>query len=130
MSPLLNRREALAALATGATMPLLYGCDNAPATSSAGSAAVGQAEAEALAALNQTGEHLLTLTPESATSLGLDTGARAAMRSQLLDRSAGGQRRIAGQVRQDLERVKAIDTKPLSHAARTCLLYTSPSPRD
>ena len=118
MTPLLNRREAIAALAT-ATLPLLHGCSNAPAASSAGSAAGAEGEANALAALDQISEHLLKLFPESATSLGIDTGARAALRSQLGDRSADGQQRIADQVRQDLDHAKAIDTNRLSHASRT-----------
>src|SRR5580700_5994722 len=116
MSPLLNRREAIAALATTAMLPLLDGCRDTPAASSAGSAAGAESEANALTALDHIGEHLLTLHPESATSLGLDTGGRAALRSQLGDRSADGQRRIADQVRQDLDRAKAIDTSRLSHA--------------
>ena len=118
MSPLLNRREAIAALAT-ATLPLLHGCRNTPVPSSAGFAAGAEGEPNALAALDQIGEHLLKLLPESATSLGIDTGARAALRSQLGDRSADGQQRIADQVRQDLDHAKAIDTNRLSHATRT-----------
>ena len=43
-------------------------------------------------------------------------GARAALRSQLADRSAEGQRRLAAQVRADLERANAIKTEGLSHA--------------
>jgi len=118
VSPLLNRREAIAALAT-ATLPLLHGCSNTRVASSAGFAAGAEGEANALAALDQISEHLLKLFPESATSLGIDTGARAALRSQLGDRSADGQQRIADQVRQDLDHVKAIDTNRLSHATRT-----------
>ena len=41
------------------------------------------------------------------------------MRSQLADRSAAGQQKIASQVRQDLERAKAFDTAALDHATRT-----------
>ena len=64
-------------------------------------------------------DNLLRLLPESATSLGIDTGARAALRSQLADRSAEGQQRIATQLRADLERVNAFNTSGLSHATRT-----------
>ena len=69
--------------------------------------------------LDQTGENYLRFAPESATSLGVDTGARAALRSQLTDRSGEGQQKIAGQVREDLERAKAIDISGLTHATRT-----------
>ena len=76
-------------------------------------------EAEASALLDQIGDNYLRFAPESATSLGVDTGPRAALRSQLTDRSAEGQQRIARQVRQDLERAKAFDVSGLSHATRT-----------
>jgi uncharacterized protein (DUF885 family) len=115
----LNRRQALAALAATTTLPVLHGCRNAPDASSTGSAAGAEGEANALAVLDQIGERLLKLLPESATSLGLDTGARATLRAQLGDRSAEGQQRIADRVRQDLDRAKAIDTSRLSHATRT-----------
>ena len=61
----------------------------------------------------------MPLFPESATSLGIDTGARAALRSQL-DRSLeAGKKRIAEQVRADLDRVNAFDTSGLSYETRT-----------
>ena len=44
---------------------------------------------------------------------------RAALRSQLADRSAEGQQRLAKQVRADLDRVNALNTAGLSHATRT-----------
>jgi uncharacterized protein (DUF885 family) len=80
---------------------------------------VANSEADALALLDQIGEHYLRFAPESATTLGIDTGARAALRSQLANRSAEGQQKIADTVRQDLERVKAFDTAGLGHATRT-----------
>src|SRR5688572_16970724 len=105
----MNRREAIAALASAAAVPF-YGCTRG---------ASPDPEAEALALVDRVAENLLRLSPESATSLGIDTGDRAALRSQLTDRSAAGQQRIAGQVREDLDRVRAIDTSPLTHATRT-----------
>ncbi len=76
-------------------------------------------DASALALLDNVAENLLRLKPEQATSLGIDIGPRAALRSQLADRSAGGQRRIASQLRTDLDRITAVDTSGLSHATRT-----------
>ena len=76
-------------------------------------------DSDALKLLDETGENLLRLFPETATSLGIDTGARAALRSQLGDRSADGQQRLAKQVRADLDRVTAFKTDGLSHAVRT-----------
>src|SRR5580693_684204 len=117
-APLLNRREALAALASTAVLPLLPACRrtsaNAPGAPAAGSPGTN-AEGTAAAMLDQIGDNFLKLFPESATSLGIDTGARAPLRSQLADRSADGQKKIAEQVRQDLEKAKAISTDGLSH---------------
>ena len=115
MRPLMNRREALAAIATTAALPLLHGCNAQPA-----SAPIAKnPDADALALLDQIGENYLRFAPEGATTLGIDTGARAALRSQLADRSADGQKKIADIVRQDLERAKAFDTSGLGHATRT-----------
>ena len=113
----MNRREALAALATTAALPLLHGCGNQPEPSPTVTSATTAADAAKL--LDEIGDNYLRFAPESATSLGVDTGARAALRSQLTDRSAEGQKKIAGQVRQDLERAKAFDTSGLDHATRT-----------
>ena len=107
---LMNRREALAALVAAAGVPLSYSC--APGASP-------DPEADALALVDRVAENLLRLAPEAATSLGIDTGERAALRSQLSDRSAEGQQRIARQVREDLERVRALNTSALTHATRT-----------
>jgi uncharacterized protein (DUF885 family) len=113
----MNRREAIAALASAAALPLAYGCNREPSSeSSAGTPAV---EADVLALIDRVADNLLRLVPEAATSLGIDTGERAALRSQLMDRSASGLERLAGQVRDDLARVRAIDTAPLTHALRT-----------
>jgi uncharacterized protein (DUF885 family) len=111
----MNRRDAVTALASVAGLPLAFAC----APDSTRGAPAGDPEADALALLDRVAENLLRLLPESATSLGVDTGDRAALRSQLTDRSAEGQQRIAGQVREDLARVRAIDTSPLTHATRT-----------
>ena len=78
-------------------------------------------EADSLALLDQIADNLLRLGPEGATSLGIDTGARAALRSQLTDRSAQGQQQIANQLRADLERIKALNTSGLPHATRTSI---------
>jgi uncharacterized protein (DUF885 family) len=114
INPLISRRTALAALASTATLPLMSAC--MPERTAA---PPGTTEADALALLDQVADNLLRLTPEGATSLGIDTGARAALRSQLTDRSAQGQQQIANQLRADLERIKALNTSGLPHATRT-----------
>jgi uncharacterized protein (DUF885 family) len=110
----MNRREVISVLLSTATLPLMSACaqDNAAKPSATG-------DSDATAVLNDVGENLLRLFPESATQLGLDTGPRAALRSQLMDRTEAGRQHIADVVRTDLARVNAIDTKKLSHATRT-----------
>jgi uncharacterized protein (DUF885 family) len=111
---MLTRREVLAALASTAALPWLTACmgERDSTTSEAD-------DAEGITLLDEVANNLLAVFPESATSLGVDTGARAALRSQLIDRSEAGKRHIADVVRADLARVNAFDTSKLSHKART-----------
>ena len=108
----LTRRQALATLAATATVPLMSAFTREQSST-------GDAAARAL--LDDIGDKLLRLMPEAATSLGLDTGARAELRSRLMDRSAEGQQRIASQLKNDLARANAVDLSGLSHATRTSL---------
>jgi uncharacterized protein (DUF885 family) len=120
---LLSRRDALAALASAAALPLMSACggDRGPGAPAGPASTPTASEAGAVALLDDCADNLLRLLPESATSLGIDTGARAALRAQLADRSAEGQQRLAKQVRADLDRVKAFDVSSLSHATRTSI---------
>ena len=106
---LLTRREAVAALAATAALPLVS-CRRAgpPAT-----------DADASKLLDSIGDNLLRLSPESATSLGVDTGARAALRSRLADRSVAGQQHLAALLQQDLARAEALNDSHLSFPVRT-----------
>jgi uncharacterized protein (DUF885 family) len=109
-----SRRQALGALSASVAAIALPG--GARAFVSAPSPAD---ETGASALLDSIGENLLALSPESATSLGIDTGARAYLRSKLGDRSQAGQDKVAATLRADLARAEAIDTSALSHATRT-----------
>ena len=110
----LSRREVIAALASTAVLPLLPACmSERDSTTAKGD------ESAALGLLDECAEHLLALFPESATSLGIDTGNRASLRSQLGDRSEAGKNRVAEQVRADLARVTAFDASGLSYKTRT-----------
>ncbi len=71
------------------------------------------------ATLSRIAEGLLADSPEGASSLGIDTGARAALKSRLADRSAAGQRAIADHLRVHVAALKAIDVATLSPATRT-----------
>jgi uncharacterized protein (DUF885 family) len=121
LNSLLTRREAIAALASTATLPLMSACTREPGSPASTTTSSAKTEADASALLDAIADSLLRLVPETATSLGIDTGARAELRSQLMDRSAEGQQRIGSQLRQDLERAKAFDASRLSHATRTSL---------
>ena len=105
----LSRREAVAAFAASAAFPIQAYA--APARSAT--------DAQASAILDSFADHLLALSPEGATSLGIDKGKRAALRTRLGDHSAAGQRRLAATVAADLKRAEAINTARLSFPVRT-----------
>jgi uncharacterized protein (DUF885 family) len=116
----LSRRQAVAALSASAAFPLISACSKAVAPEAVLAPLTTVAPApNASAILDSIAENLLRLSPESATSLGIDKGAHAALRSQLADRSAAGQQRVAETIRADLARVNAIDTAALDHSTRT-----------
>ena len=109
-SPTLTRREAIAGLASGAAalaLPVQAQTVAAPSPASA--------------LLDDAAWRMLALKPESATSLGLDTGAHAALRGVLEDRSAAGQAAVAALVRSDLARVEAVADAGLDPVTRTSL---------
>ena len=110
----LSRRDALAGLAAATTLPLITG-----STFAFAQAPASPGDAQAAALLDSIAENLLRLSPEQATTLGIDRGARAGLRSQLSDRSGIGQQRLAQTIRADLARANAIDTAGLSHSTRT-----------
>ena len=105
----ISRREALAGIAATGALPLL----STPALAAPAS------EAQAIALLGSIGENLLRLQPAQATSLGIDTDARASYRLRLEDRSAAGQAKIAATLKADLARADAIDTSRLTFPTRT-----------
>src|SRR5690606_21071278 len=98
----MDRREVIAA--TGAALAL---------ANPVARAASADPDAAVQALLAELAEDLLADYPESATSLGIDRGERAALKAKLTDRSARGQERIAQRVAKRLERLKAIDTSGL-----------------
>jgi hypothetical protein len=116
-----SRREVLTALASTAALPWLPPFISAYAAADANTAVMGTADTAALALRDQCADHLLALFPESATSLGIDNGSRAELRSQLTDRSAAGQQRIAEQIRSDLRDINTFDSSGLSPSLRTSL---------
>lgn len=108
-------------MASITALPLVSACgsDRAPAAASTNATAAN--DVKALALLDEVADSLIHLLPEQATSLGIDTGAKAALRSLLTDRSAAGMQKLTAQLRADLDRVKAFDASGLSHATRTSI---------
>ncbi|MBS0482176.1 MAG: DUF885 domain-containing protein [Proteobacteria bacterium] len=109
-----SRRHALSLLGTAAVSTLLGGCAT---TAPQSAAAAGSADAY----LDAVAWKFLDLNPEGATSLGIDTGAHAALRSRLADRSPAGQAALAAMLRDALKGVERIDTAALSPETRTSL---------
>ena len=115
-TPLPSRRAIITALASTAALPWLQACTDQKSASGP-----GPEDTAARELLDRCAEHLLALFPETATSLGVDTGSRAALRSQLTDRSEAGKQRIAERVRADLALVNAVDANRLPYQTRTSL---------
>lgn len=115
LSTPLSRRHTLASLGAGAAGIALA----APTSAFQGGAATGAKGADAL--LASIADNLLALSPESATSLGIDTGARAAERGKSSDRSAAGQKTVVDTLKADVARVRAFDKAGLDHKTRTSL---------
>ena len=111
----LTRRQAIAAVASTAVFPWLPSCAAPPAVGDSAS------EETVKALLDSSADNLLRLQPETATSLGVDTDERGALRSRLSDRSAAGQQALAETLRDDLARASAVDTAALGRETRTSL---------
>ena len=118
-NPPLSRRDLLGLLISAAATPLLSACGGSRVPSPPPPTPANPGDTPALALLDQIADDLLRLFPETATSLGIDTGSRAALRSQLSDRSADGVQRLASRVRAASERINALPTADLSHPVRT-----------
>uniref|UniRef100_B0T4Z8 Twin-arginine translocation pathway signal n=1 Tax=Caulobacter sp. (strain K31) TaxID=366602 RepID=B0T4Z8_CAUSK len=101
----LNRRDVLALGA--ATLAL-------GSASASRAAAPGDTAAEAQ--LSGVAEDLMREYPENASALGLDKGARAALKSTLTDRSLEGRAKLAAAAKARVARMKAVDRKGLSPA--------------
>ncbi len=114
----LSRRQSLVLLGAGSAALALEACTRNPVAAAVLPPAPAQG---APAFLDALAAQMLDLSPEQATSLGIDTGAKAALRSQLGDRSAAGQDQQAALLRRALAQVSAFDTAGLDPAVQTSL---------
>jgi uncharacterized protein (DUF885 family) len=80
--------------------------------------AQGSADADLRAMLDRFFYARLADNPESATSLGLDTGERAALKSRLSDTSRAGQAKQFARAKQELAALKAVPRDRLGETAR------------
>ncbi len=112
-----TRRDLLAAGASALALSALPARALAATRAATGPATEADARAEAL--LAQMAEAMLADAPETASGLGIDTGARAPLKARLGDKSPAGQARIAAHVRDRLARLRAIRLDTLSPATRT-----------
>ncbi|MGB5777932.1 MAG: DUF885 domain-containing protein, partial [Allopontixanthobacter sediminis] len=110
-----TRRQTLAGLGAGVSIAALPGCvTTARQTASSMPGSLSGADL-----LDNIAYNLLAHEPERATSLGVDVGQYAPLRSQMEDQSPAGQNAYAATLRADLARVRAADTSALDPATRT-----------
>lgn len=108
----LSRRRALALLGAGTATIALPGCQRA----------LGRVPvAGAAEYLDHLAWQMIALSPETATSLGIDKGEHAALRRQLGDRSQAGQAKVAALLRDGLKQVEQLQGTAVDPATRTSL---------
>jgi uncharacterized protein (DUF885 family) len=117
LTPNSTRRALLLATLSAASITVLPGAAFAAAATSAKPA--GAEDTRFVALLGDFAEEILRLSPSSATSLGLDSGARVALKSQLEDLSPVGDAKWAEQVKSMLARLAKIDRSKLSADQQT-----------
>ncbi|MFM5917731.1 MAG: DUF885 domain-containing protein [Novosphingobium sp.] len=106
-----NRRQALS----------LLGSAGVTALAAPGALARTIARPGADAFLDRTAWGLIALSPEGATSLGIDTGTHAALRSKLGSRSPAAQKATAQFLKASLSQLKAYDASKVNPDTRTSL---------
>ncbi len=111
----MDRRTFLASTAAASAYALLAGRVMAQGTQPA---AANPADAALNRVMDRIFDELMENAPEYATGLGLDTGARAALKSRLADYSPAAQAHQLGQFRANQRALAAIDRTALSERSR------------
>jgi uncharacterized protein (DUF885 family) len=106
-----SRRELLLAALSATAISAVPGLSLA-------ATAVSPADAKFTKLLDDIADEVLRLSPTSATGLGLDKGARAALKSQLEDLSPAGDKAWAEEVKSIQTRLRAINRATLSANAQ------------
>lgn len=112
----MDRRHFLTASAATATVAALPAGAQKPAAPPAATKSPADARFHAL--LDTIFYDRISENPEGATRLGLDVGARAALRSQLNDESAAAQQRDLARAKADLAAIKQVNRAALSPAGQ------------
>jgi len=116
----LSRRAFIGALGSSTALALLPGCaarqDAVPVTTTM-TPPVGQSAGQAL--LDEFAWNMLRHEPTRASSLGVDTGEHAYLRSQLGNATQAGQDAYAATLSTDLERARQFPKADLDDATRT-----------
>ncbi len=113
LNPNMARREMLGSLLAAAAAT-----SSSPALAAAASTAQS-ASTRFKTLIGQVADEILRLTPETATGIGLDSGARLALRAKLSDGSPAGEAKWGAQVRSILTRLAAINRAGLKPAEQT-----------
>jgi len=111
-----SRRDLLLTVMSAATVAAMPNL--AAAASAAAAVKRSSADAQFFKLLGVFAEEILVLSPNTATSLGLDSGARSALKSQFADASPAGDAQWAEQVKSMLKRLAQIDRSKLSADAQ------------
>jgi uncharacterized protein (DUF885 family) len=114
--PTFSRREVLLTALSAAAVAALPRIAGAQAEVQAKNALSADTRFSTL--LADFAEEILRLTPTSATALGLDSGARSALKSRLPDASPAGDAAWANQVKSMLTRMTALERAKLSQDAQ------------
>ncbi len=109
----LNRRQTLGGIGAGFASLTLAGCQSHGAVLSTA------APLDGAALLDDIAWNLIDLEPGTATALGIDTGAKAYLRSQMADSSPAGLAHLAATLESDLARLRAFDTSGLDASTLT-----------
>ena len=111
-----TRRDLLLSVLSATAVSVLPGFALAQGTTAAAAAAPGDAQFAKL--LDTFADEILRLSPTSATSLGLDKGDRADLKSKLENISRAGDAAWASQVKSMIKRLAAVDRVKLSPDAQ------------
>ena len=110
----MDRRTFIAALGATSALAFAGGFPARALAQAAPQPATGGADAQLAALLDRIFYNFMETSPEFATQLGLDTGPRAALRSQLSDFSAASQARDLAAFRGYERELEAMDRAALS----------------